>query len=179
MRGLLVGRFQPFHKGHLALLETARAERPREPILVAVGSAQLSHTPLNPFTAGERIEMIEAAVAEAELTEVHVYPVIDIDRHALWVAHLRASLPKFGRVYTNNPLTKMLFEDARFRVETPTLVERARFQGIEIRRRLSSGEAWKSLVPPAVSRLLQEIRAPERCRQLVAAGPDVTPEHPK
>ena len=55
-RGLVLGRFQPFHFGHLELIkEMVRGEI--EP-LICIGSAQHSHTDENPFTAEERKEMI-------------------------------------------------------------------------------------------------------------------------
>ena len=55
-RALFVGRFQPFHYGHLHAVESILKEN--DELLLVVGSAQMSHEPDNPFTAGERIEMI-------------------------------------------------------------------------------------------------------------------------
>ena len=45
---VLVGRFQPFHDAHLALLTRALAIAPR--CVVVVGSAFQARTPKNPFT---------------------------------------------------------------------------------------------------------------------------------
>ena len=59
MRGLYIGRFQPYHLGHQAVLESISEEM--DEIVVVIGSAQESHTIDNPFTAGERMEMISGA----------------------------------------------------------------------------------------------------------------------
>ena len=179
MRGLLVGRFQPFHLGHLSAVRAARQEHPEEEILIGVGSAQESHTPLNPFTAGERIEMVQRALAEAKVELTRVYPIPDVQRHAVWVAHVESLLPRFGRIYTNNPLTALLFEAEGYQVEAPELEDRERFQGSRIRDRIRFGQPIEDLVPAAVLGFLDEISGIDRIRLLSAQGASVTPEHPK
>lgn len=179
MRGLLVGRFQPFHLGHLAAIRAARKTHPDEPLMLGIGSAQESHTLLNPFTAGERVEMVERALDEAKVDETRVYPIPDVQRHAVWVAHVRSLLPRFSRVYTNNPLTRILFEDEGYAVEAPELEDRERFQGTRIRDRIRFGQPIEDLVPPAVLAFLEEVGGIDRIRLLSAQGPSVTPEHPR
>ncbi len=167
MRGLLVGRFQPFHRGHLEVVRRLRAAHPGAPLLLVIGSAEVSYTPENPFTAGERFEMIQRAVREAALDRVEIVPVQDIQRHALWVRYLEGLLPPFDRVYTNNPLTELLFTRAGYRVEHPALVDRRRCEGTRIRAQLASGRAWRDAVPPAVARYLEAIEAPARMKLLL------------
>jgi len=53
MRGLLVGRMQPVHLGHLQVIRRILDEV--DEVIIGVGSAQLSHTIKDPFTAGERV----------------------------------------------------------------------------------------------------------------------------
>ncbi len=170
-RGLLVGRFQPFHRGHLSVLQSIRRARPTEPLLLGIGSAQESFTLLNPFTAGERAEMIERALREAHLDGCSAHPLVDIDRHALWVAHLESLLPRFERVYTNNPLTRLLFERAGYAVESPVLVDRERYEGARIRTLMAEGGDWTDAVPSAVITYLREIQGEERVRLLASAPP--------
>ena len=69
-RGLFVGRFQPFHLGHLDAIE-ATLERVEE-LIIVVGSGEYSHSDKNPFTAGERVEMIRAALKEAKWTQAGI-----------------------------------------------------------------------------------------------------------
>ena len=166
MRGLLVGRFQPFHRGHLAVVRQVRDGRPDVPLLVGIGSAQESYTWKNPFTAGERFEMIARAVEEAELDRVEIVPIVDIQRHSIWVRYLEGLLPPFDRVYTNNPLTRLLFERSGYDVESPRLVDRRELEGEGLRERLARDRGWKELLPRSVARYLETIGAPERLRVL-------------
>ncbi|MBP7820288.1 MAG: adenylyltransferase/cytidyltransferase family protein, partial [Candidatus Methanofastidiosum sp.] len=52
MRALYIGRFQPFHLGHLHVVKLILNSS--KEIIIAIGSSQVSHTIQNPFTAGER-----------------------------------------------------------------------------------------------------------------------------
>ncbi len=162
MRGLLVGRFQPFHLGHLAVVKEIRTARADDELILGVGSAQESYTWKNPFTSGERLEMIGRALREARLDGVLALPLPDIQRHSLWVRYAEGILPPFDRVYTNNPLTRLLFEQAHYPVASPALVDRTRFEGETVRGHLASGRGWKPLVPPAVAEYLSELGAPAR-----------------
>lgn len=170
MRGLLIGRFQPFHLGHLAVVRTIRSTSPDRELLVVIGSAEASYTWENPFTAGERFEMIERACREARIGGVAVVPVPDIRRHAMWVAYLVGYLPPFETVHTNNPLTRLLFEKAGFAVDSPPLVDRERFEGASIRRRLAAGEPVRDLLPPSVASYLESISAARRLAMLRPAS---------
>ncbi len=166
MRGLLVGRFQPFHEGHLRLLRHIRDSFRPEALFVGIGSAQHSHTFRNPFTAGERFEMILRVLREEALPDTWPVPVPDVDRHAVWVAHVASLLPPFEEVYSNDPLTRHLFESAGYRVPELPLFERTEFQGTLIRERMREGRPWETLVPPPVRRYLEEIKGAERVRML-------------
>ncbi len=165
-RGLFVGRFQPFHRGHLEVLRRIRAKRPRSPIVLGIGSAQESYTWQNPFTAGERFEMIEAAVAEARMPGILPVPIPDIQRHALWVRYLEGLLPPVRWVYTNNPLTRTLFEEAGYAVESTGLLQRATWIGEGIRASLARGDPVADRVPPAVASWLARHGGPARLRLL-------------
>jgi nicotinamide-nucleotide adenylyltransferase len=164
----MVGRFQPFHRGHLEAITKLRASVPEAELLVGIGSAQHSYTLDNPFTAGERMEMLLRATEEAGVTGVRPIPLVDIDHHAEWVAYVESLLPGFGRVYTNNPLTRLLFEAGGYAVEEVPWSRREEYEGRLVRRELAGGEAWKSKVPPAVAAYLTEIRGPERLRLLTS-----------
>jgi nicotinamide-nucleotide adenylyltransferase len=168
-RGLLVGRFQPFHRGHLGVVEAIRKAHPEEPLLLGIGSAQVSYTRENPFTAAERMEMAHLAIAEAHLTDVHPVPLLDIDRHALWVSYLTSLLPPFQRVYTRNPLTEALFRAQGYEVIPVEWVDRTTLEGARIRAAMAAGGRWAHLVPDSVARYLGEIDGVGRLRMLLQA----------
>jgi nicotinamide-nucleotide adenylyltransferase len=171
VRGLLVGRFQPFHRGHQKVVETIRAARPEAALLLAIGSAEESYTWKNPFTAGERFEMIDRALAGRSGAAVHLVPVADIRRHAQWVRYLESLLPTFDRVYTNNPLTRLLFERAGYTVESPPIFSRGKFEGEHIRGLLARDRGWRPLVPEPVAAYLASIDAPHRLATLRDRSP--------
>jgi len=87
---VLVGRFQPFHDAHLALLERALACASR--CVVVIGSAFQARTPKNPFTWKERAEMIRQALPEADRARLTIVPMRDYYDEARWVASVREAV---------------------------------------------------------------------------------------
>lgn len=163
MRGLYIGRFQPFHNGHLSVTEKIANEV--DEIVVVVGSAQESHTVENPFTAGERISMITKTLEQIDST-TYVIPIEDVNRNSLWVAQIKSMCPPFDIVYANNPLVMRLFEEEGIEVEKNPLFQRDKYSGTKIRSRMLDGEEWRHLVPEPVSDVIDEIDGAERLRQV-------------
>jgi nicotinamide-nucleotide adenylyltransferase len=166
MRALFIGRFQPFHYGHLYAIQTILKEC--DNLVLVVGSAQMSHQQDNPFTAGERIEMIRAALNAAKVPtdRYMIIPISDAPAHRVWVSAVESQTPRFDLVYSNQSLTKRLLIEAGYEVRPIDLYERGRFEASEIRRRILVGEDWSELVPPEVHRIVQEIDGENRIRDL-------------
>jgi len=162
-RGFYIGRFQPYHNGHQAVLE--RVSRVVDEIVIGVGSAQLSHELDNPFTAGERVLMITRSLAALD-RPIYVIPIEDIQRNALWVSHVRSMTPPFDCVFSSNPLVMRLFAEAGHIVHSPNMYERQTHSGTAIRSRMLSGEPWEHLVPEAVVEVIREIDGVGRLRQI-------------
>ncbi|MCX2819306.1 nicotinamide-nucleotide adenylyltransferase [Haladaptatus sp. F3-133] len=165
MRGLYVGRFQPFHKGHERVVDDIMDDV--DEVVVAVGSAQKSHTLRNPFTAGERVSMITKALEDRDET-VYAIPVEDLNRNAVWTTHVRSMCPPFETVYSNNPLIVRLFEEDDVEVRECVLFERDRFSGRVIRERMRDGGDWRALVPDEVEKVVDEVDGVRRLRDLDA-----------
>ncbi len=162
-RGFYIGRFQPYHNGHQSVLEHIAGTV--DEIIIGIGSAQLSHQVDNPFTAGERVLMITRSL-ESLGCPFYVIPIEDIQRNALWVAHVRSMAPPFDTCYSSNPLVVRLFAEAEIKVQSTAMYKRETLNGTEIRRRMLNGKPWKSLVPPAVVQVLKEIDGTGRLRQI-------------
>ena len=79
---VLIGRFQPVHHGHLALLQAALAQARQ--VVVVVGSAHQARSPKNPFTWQERAALLRAALPEAEQARLTVLPVRDYYDEPRW-----------------------------------------------------------------------------------------------
>jgi nicotinamide-nucleotide adenylyltransferase len=166
-RALYVGRFQPFHLGHLYAIRYV-ADRSLE-LIVMIGSAQYSHTLKDPFTSGERVTMIRLALDEAgvDASRYYIIPVTDLNLHEVWVAHVVSYVPKFDVVYTNEPLTRRLFlEDKRFPVKPIPLYKRKSYSATEVRKRMLNKDRWKELLPKSVVKLIEEVNGVERLRDL-------------
>ena len=165
-RACMVGRFQPPHKGHLKAMLDILAEF--EELVVVVGSAQLSHELDNPFTAGERMVMLRLALSEAGVPPERYWlvPVPDAPMHVAWVPIVLSYCPRFKVVFSNEPLTRRLFEEAGFEVRPIPFYEREIYSATEVRRRMLAGEEWRELVPPAVARYIEAMGGVERLRAL-------------
>ena len=159
MRGLYIGRFQPYHLGHQAVLQQIAKEV--DEIVLGIGSAQASHTPQNPFTAGERITMIYAAVKDVDVT-CYAIPLVDVERNSVWVSHVKAMTPKFDVVYSNNPLVIQLFSEANVQVRRPPMYRRDAYSGTRIRELMLANGDWEMLVPHQVASVIREIGGTER-----------------
>jgi len=165
-RGLFVGRFQPFHKGHLEAVKDVLKEV--DELVIVVGSAQYSHRIDNPFTVGERITMIRKALNEAEIPASRwwIIPVPDVHIHMVWVTEVVGYTPKFDVVYANEPLTRRLFLEAGYKVKPVPFHKREVYSATEIRERMLNGEGWKALVPKSVAQFIEEIGGVQRLRDL-------------
>lgn len=165
-RALFVGRFQPFHYGHLHAIETILEEA--DDLVLVVGSAQMSHEHDNPFTAGERIEMIQVALDAAGISrdKYMLIPISDAPAHRVWVSLVESQTPRFDVVYSNQPLTRRLLVEAGYEVRGIRFYERGKFEATEIRRRILEGEDWRELVPPEVYKIVEEIDGEKRIRDL-------------
>jgi len=84
---ILIGRFEPVHHGHLALLRHGLAHA-REAIVV-LGSAWQARSPKNPFTWQERAGMVLDALPEADRARVRFLPVRDYYNEPRWVQAVR------------------------------------------------------------------------------------------
>src|SRR5437016_2495901 len=110
MRGLLAGRFQPFHLGHEAAI--AEALRRVDDVIVGICATDLNLTANNPFTCGERFEMIVRALPAKARGRTYVVPIPDQPNNELWSYYVRSYLPSFEVVFTNNVVQRLTMEIA-------------------------------------------------------------------
>ena len=165
--GIFVGRFQPFHNGHLAAVKFALKEV--DYLYIVVGSAQKSHERDNPFTAGERIAMIKSALDASGVDPAKwmAIPIADADSHALWVATVRSMLPAFDQVFTNDTLTFNLFKEEGMKVKAVPYFEREKHSATNVRERILERKVWVSLVPKVVAALVTKFGGSVRVRSLL------------
>jgi nicotinamide-nucleotide adenylyltransferase len=142
---LVIGRFQPFHNGHAALLAAAEAVGP---VVAGIGSSQESRTSRNPFTFEERKQLLAA------VSDVPVVAIPDINDPPNWVAHVQ-SIVDFDLVYANDEETISLFTAAGIEVVAPGLQNRSSWEGTSLRQWTN----WHENVPEAAIPLLETFLA--------------------
>src|SRR3990170_2474241 len=165
-RAIYVGRFQPFHLGHLDTINIVL--KSVDELVVVIGSAQYSHNANNPFTAGERLVMVRRALEEAGIaySRLWIVPVPDVHLHMLWVSALEGYTPKFNVVYSNEPLTRRLFMEKGYKVKNIRFFERKNYNSTLVREKMLKDESWTSLVPKSVAQFITEIDGVNRLRDL-------------
>jgi nicotinamide-nucleotide adenylyltransferase len=161
MNALFIGRFQPFHLGHLAVIKKAIRENDR--LFIGIGSSEANYRPANPFTCSERFQMIEAALDEAKIDrrKYEIVTVRNIDNFALWVRHLALYIPPFSRVYTGSDTVKHLFEAYNLISKKPygiidinNIKKELKISGTQIRKSMLKDKKWEGLVPKSVKKLI-------------------------
>ncbi len=165
-RGLYVGRFQPFHNGHLDAIKFVLTKV--DELVIVIGSAQYSHNQTDPFTAGERLIMVRQALQKAgvDYSKLWIVPVPDVHLHMLWVSAVEGYTPKFSILYSNEPLTRRLFMEAGYDVNSIPLFDRNIYNSTYVRKKIVADDSWTSLVPEIVAKFILEIDGVNRLRDL-------------
>jgi nicotinamide-nucleotide adenylyltransferase len=170
-RGMVHGRFQPFHNGHLEYLRGAY-ERSDE-VFVGItnpdptrikpeASDPLRHLPeSNPWSYAERLLMVKAAARGAglDLARIHVIP-FPVNEPELWPAYVPDGVTQYIRLFSEWGGTKVdRFREAGYEVVVLDQGAEKAVSGADVRSALREEGDWEALVPAGVA---QVIRSSER-----------------
>jgi bifunctional NMN adenylyltransferase/nudix hydrolase len=171
--GIYIGRFQPFHWGHLQTLKLA-LDTAAEIILI-LGSHRVASNIRNPWSSEERIEMIRSCLNAEDLSRIHFLPIRDwLYSDNLWLAAVQqqvfeitqgsSSVVVLGHCKDTSSYYLELFPQWDY-VETgdhqglnSTDIRRAYFEG--------SAEGYDAVVPPGVARFLEAFQLGDRYQVL-------------
>ena len=164
MDGLLIGRFQPFHLGHLdaVLFGLSRTEN----LFICIGSSNKSNERRNPFSAEERREMIVSSIEPSMADRLKIFDIPDVGDHEKWTFEIDKIVPKYDIVFTNDEFTKTLFEKREMNVVPVVLKDREKFSGTNIRELIAGNKNWQDLVPQGTQKVLDNLNAKERLKNL-------------
>ena len=164
MDGLLIGRFQPFHLGHLdaVLFGLSRAEN----LFIGIGSSNKSNERRNPFSAEERTEMIISSIESSMIDRLKIFDIPDVDNHEKWTFEIDQIVQKYDVVFTYDEFTKTLFEKRNIDVIPVVLKDREKFSGTNVRQLITYDKNWQDLVPRGTRKVLDKINAIERLKNL-------------
>lgn len=168
--GMIHGRFQPFHNGHLEYLRAARPlcrtlivgiTNPDPETIREDPTSEHRHLPeANPFTYFERLLMVRAVLTEEgvpfEEALIIPFPVNLPDR---WRYYLPPNVVHYVRVFSTWEQSKVdRLREHGYTVEVlHPGIEKA-IEASEVRRLIEAGEGWQSLVPPAVVKVIEGLR---------------------
>lgn len=171
--GMIHGRFQPFHLGHLEYMRAA-LER-CQTLIVAITNpdptaireeqlAQHRHTDeANPYTFFQRLMMIRETLLDegVDLRRVVIVP-FPINYPERWPYYLPTGVLQFIRIFSQWEQEKAnRFRESGFRVEVLHPGATKAVEATEVRRLVGQGDAWRDLVPPGVARVIDRIEAGE------------------
>jgi len=165
---MFIGRFQPFHNGHLDIVK--KILKDNEKIIITIGSAEKNFLPQNPLTAGERFQLIEAALKEAKIPadKFCIIPVRNVNNFALWVKHINMYVPPYTKIYTGSKIVKACYE-GQHHEKGPTVVQIERevqVSATTIREAIMNDNDWEDLVPKAVANLLKKWEISRRIKTI-------------
>jgi nicotinamide-nucleotide adenylyltransferase len=166
MTTLFIGRFQPFHKGHLAAIRWI-LKREKQ-VFIIIGSNQSFPTKENPFHFKERKEMIERTLLKESIKNFRIFGVRDYKNDIFWakkILKITKLNPKKAVVFTKNNWTAKSFKKIGVMVKPhPLFLDR--LSGTKVRNNMREGKKWENLVTKPVFNLLEEINGEERIKSL-------------
>lgn len=88
---VFIGRFQPFHLGHLAVIQAGMAQAKQ--MIILCGSAHQPPSVRNPWTITEREAMIRSSFNKLDNERLHIVPLMDnVYNDESWVRNVQATV---------------------------------------------------------------------------------------
>ena len=116
---LILGRFQPFHLGHLSLIK--RYSQAGFFIKIGIGSSENKISQKNPLTKNERKEIIKKSMNEEKIKNYKIFYIPDINNDKKYVKHVIKIIGEFQTIITGNPHVLRLF--LKYKSKNPWNIE--------------------------------------------------------
>jgi len=151
MKGLIIGRFQPFHSGHGEMIQwvTKNFKNKLEFLAVGIGSPNECGTGQNPFNYKTREMMVFQYLNQHIDNLFGIYPIPDFHNEKKWVKYIQDNI-EFDVLFTNSPREKRIFEEAGLKVIDLEL-QRDNISATRVRKLM---EEIKDIVPATTYHLL-------------------------
>lgn len=99
---VFIGRFQPFHSGHLRVIRSGLEQAER--LILLVGSAWQPRNPRNPWTHQEREQMVRASLSEEDNRRVLCLPLMDVPYNdEAWVRNVQSMVSGLVTAHYTTP----------------------------------------------------------------------------
>lgn len=153
---LFIGRFQPFHLGHLDAIK--QILKTHKKVIIGIGSSQYRGESKNPFSAALREKMINSSLRDAKIprTRFKIVRIPDIHNDNKWVEHAERLCPQFNAVYSGTEKVQKLFEKhGKHPVFAPEF--NIKISATQIRKKMAAKKNWAHLVPKTVGKLITNL----------------------
>jgi len=143
---LIIGRFQPFHKGHLYLVKKALEEADK--IVFGIGSANI-HDEYNPLNYDQRKKMLEIVIKEEDIEDrvKGIVPLDDFYNDEKWLNNVKKQVDNIDIVIGNSEWVNKILEKAGYRIWRLGYYKKFIFEGWRVRKLISKGKDFKSRIP--------------------------------
>lgn len=167
--GLIVGRFQTFHKGHQSLVETGLKLCDR--VLILVGSSQESGTERNPFDIITRMNVISSIYSDKERVQIHALPDLtnENDITADWGRYVLTNVDRYIykapelMIYGNDEARSRWFDTEDIKNTAEFIMPRSRIpiSATMLRDMMVKDERreWMKWVDPKMHKMYDNLRA--------------------
>lgn len=154
--GLVIGRFQPFHNGHLYLLKEAL--KIADTIIIGIGSSNIINAD-NPWTFEERKRVVEEVLRQEKLQEqvLKIVDIPDVPDDSDWLEIANRKVGKFDVVIGNNDWVNGIYKNVGIPVVALNLFKRYLHEGTKIRQLMRTGKKWEDRVPKYLIPLIQSL----------------------
>ncbi|MHA1338735.1 MAG: nicotinamide-nucleotide adenylyltransferase [Promethearchaeota archaeon] len=156
-KGLIIGRFQPFHKGHLLLIKECL--KYVKLLKIGIGSSQIFGTVNNPFTFEERRKFIIESLKMENIPKKRfkIYKIPDKFNFQKWIDSLIHISGDFDVIFTNNLWIGRIFQLKGKKFIGNLKFNFEEYNGSKIREFIyKRNNAWKSLVPEPVKQYISK-----------------------
>ncbi len=152
------GRFQPFHNGHLMVVQGMMKACGNATIVIC--EAKDPRSAEDPFSLDERREMISAALLSADIMDATIVAVKDTESDESWAHHVldAAGNPSDAIVWSGDENVRKIFEHKK--IATKKIVPVPGIVGTDIRQMISSkSHDWRKKVPAGAMDVVEEVIA--------------------
>lgn len=161
-RALFIGRFQPFHNGHLYVVKNI--SKKFDEIIIGIGSSQGKKTFENSFSYNERKAMISKTLKNFKISNFKIFPIPDLYDDAKWTKYILKNLPKFDIAYSGNEWTIRCFKKHEIKVKKIRLLRG--INSTRIRKMMARNKNWQKFVPREVAKYIKTANGIENIKKI-------------
>jgi len=166
---LIVGRFQPFHKGHLFLIKKALEKANK--IIIGIGSANIIDEN-NPIDFETRKKIIKAVFYKERIEDriAKIVPLDDFFDDQKWLLNLVKQVGKFDITLGHNEWTNNILKKAGYTVLKVDYYKRLLYEGWRIRKLIKEKKKWQDRVPKYLVAFIKNYTLHSTTYNLVVVG---------